>query len=752
MNADLQSIRSKVLESPNLGEVLREVSLSLCDLLEADRITIYAASDDGRALEAVFQKGLGSFQNLKLPAKPDLSVAGYVATHRRLVNIRDAYDEKELAAFDPPATFLQAVDARTGYRTRQLLSAPIVDAAAGSLYGVVQLLNRRDDQPFPKPCEEAIAEFCNSLAIAYRRREQQIARKRRIEELKEQAEQGLHEDAQEPYASARERLLQKFRALYARNSRLDLELEGQEAGLAWGSGDLDGLEWLCRLAACGHVGGERLLDHVLDEEYGSLRGRANLASPELGRMQALGKKYSKVAQFLSRVECSHENPDLDKLVMWLEHGGAEHAGIGAAVRELYRWPRASELNLLRDIVRSPKRSKPDPGATRIWQSNLLFQVARSRAMYATSPEARMDAIHLMERAAELGSMPAKELLWLERYEIAQDKNAYLRDWLATQPEPESASERQCMIAGMALERGVAGSPPDPQRALKWYAGALNRIEAAAVAAMAMSGYLKRYASALSRIEGRKREASARHADLFREVANLLDPDAQRNRPKSENWPADAVLAMAWYERGLALGDVDCLERWLKLLLDGKSGQALDHDVVRVRVMQFLARSEELKFLSEGAARQLFWLADRFLDGRGLNADPELAARLLEASASCGNASARNRLGQLHAEGRGVERDAQAARAWFEQAAAQGHPGARAALVEAGFAPPAPPARTQAEAANGGSGPGGEALAMEFWRAIKDGSDPDDFALYLEQFPRGTYAELARKKLEAIRKR
>ena len=41
---------------------------------------------------------------------------------------------------------------------------------------------------------------------------------------------------------------------------------------------------------------------------------------------------------------------------------------------------------------------------------------------------------------------------------------------------------------------------------------------------------------------------------------------------------------------------------------------------------------------------------------------------------------------------------------------------------------------------------------EFWRAIRDGDDPDDFELYLQQFPDGAYTELARQKLAALRKK
>jgi serine/threonine-protein kinase len=41
----------------------------------------------------------------------------------------------------------------------------------------------------------------------------------------------------------------------------------------------------------------------------------------------------------------------------------------------------------------------------------------------------------------------------------------------------------------------------------------------------------------------------------------------------------------------------------------------------------------------------------------------------------------------------------------------------------------------------------ETAEIEFWRSIKDGNDVDEFSLYLTRFPNGTYAELARKRIE-----
>src|SRR5688500_9872465 len=73
---------------------------------------------------------------------------------------------------------------------------------------------------------------------------------------------------------------------------------------------------------------------------------------------------------------------------------------------------------------------------------------------------------------------------------------------------------------------------------------------------------------------------------------------------------------------------------------------------------------------------------------------------------------------------------------------------------------APPMRSAPQprpsAAVGGSGTqsgtqaGNQEVEREFWRAIKDGNDPDDFELYVQQFPTGIYAALAKRKIDKLR--
>jgi serine/threonine-protein kinase len=52
--------------------------------------------------------------------------------------------------------------------------------------------------------------------------------------------------------------------------------------------------------------------------------------------------------------------------------------------------------------------------------------------------------------------------------------------------------------------------------------------------------------------------------------------------------------------------------------------------------------------------------------------------------------------------------------------------------------------------SGAAQTGSQEIELEFWRAIKDGNDPEDFELYVQQFPTGIYAALAKRKIAKLR--
>jgi len=60
------------------------------------------------------------------------------------------------------------------------------------------------------------------------------------------------------------------------------------------------------------------------------------------------------------------------------------------------------------------------------------------------------------------------------------------------------------------------------------------------------------------------------------------------------------------------------------------------------------------------------------------------------------------------------------------------------------------AAAKTDATKGTTATGSQEVELEFWRAIKDGNDPDDFDLYVQQFPSGIYAALAKRKIAKLR--
>ena len=166
----LQAVSNKIHATGNLDELMLELSGDLCELFECDRLTLYAVSEDRQGIVSKVKTGLHSFKDIRLPIA-EQSVAGYVAKMRQLLNLRDVYDEEELLRYSPRLRFLREVDQRTGYRSRQMLAAPIVDAPTGELLGVVQFINRRDEQAFPPLAEEGISSLAQTLAVAFVQRQ-----------------------------------------------------------------------------------------------------------------------------------------------------------------------------------------------------------------------------------------------------------------------------------------------------------------------------------------------------------------------------------------------------------------------------------------------------------------------------------------------------------------------------------------------------------------------------------------------------
>jgi type II secretory ATPase GspE/PulE/Tfp pilus assembly ATPase PilB-like protein len=167
----LQAVTNRVHSTNNIDEIILDVSRDICQLFEADRMTVYIMSEDGQSIVSKVKTGLTTFKDIKLPIS-ESSLAGFAALNKRHMNIKDVYDDAELKQYSANLTFLKAVDQRTGYRSKQMLIAPILGGDTGAeLMGVIQLINNLSGQPFSSLHDEGVMELSKTLAIAFRVRQ-----------------------------------------------------------------------------------------------------------------------------------------------------------------------------------------------------------------------------------------------------------------------------------------------------------------------------------------------------------------------------------------------------------------------------------------------------------------------------------------------------------------------------------------------------------------------------------------------------
>jgi signal transduction histidine kinase/putative methionine-R-sulfoxide reductase with GAF domain len=148
----VQEVSRALSTTGDLDALLELIMTKITELMEADRSTLFVVSDDGRQLWSKVSRG-----SARVEIRVDVGdgIAGWTAQTRELVNIPDAYADQR---------FQPAFDQKSGYRTRSILSVPML-GALGGLVGVLQVLNKQDG-PFTQGDEELLVALASQAAIA----------------------------------------------------------------------------------------------------------------------------------------------------------------------------------------------------------------------------------------------------------------------------------------------------------------------------------------------------------------------------------------------------------------------------------------------------------------------------------------------------------------------------------------------------------------------------------------------------------
>jgi sigma-B regulation protein RsbU (phosphoserine phosphatase) len=122
--------------------------------LRCERASLFLHDEQNREMYTRKVTRLEGIQEIRLPA--DAGIVGLAARECRMVHIPDPYAHP---------LFNAEFDQRTGFRTRNILCAPLVSWGEGKLLGVLQLLNKRDGG-FSDDDHQLLDAFAAHAAIA----------------------------------------------------------------------------------------------------------------------------------------------------------------------------------------------------------------------------------------------------------------------------------------------------------------------------------------------------------------------------------------------------------------------------------------------------------------------------------------------------------------------------------------------------------------------------------------------------------
>lgn len=167
---------NKIHTIKSLDNFFFEVREEIHRLFEAEQATIFAVDREKRELYSRFTLDpVDGVQEIRVPIS-EHSISGYCARYGKLLNVTDAYDEKELTDINPRLTFDRSWDVRTGFQTRQVLAVPVLFECK-YLMGVLVFLNNKTGERFSSADEEKAIEIAELLGIAFRNQQHRAKRR-----------------------------------------------------------------------------------------------------------------------------------------------------------------------------------------------------------------------------------------------------------------------------------------------------------------------------------------------------------------------------------------------------------------------------------------------------------------------------------------------------------------------------------------------------------------------------------------------
>ena len=212
----LQDITNRIHAAQNIKQILVDLKDGIMNLFNAYSITIYVIDKPRNEIYSMFLVGT-QVREIRV-AISNKSIAGFVANTGKMVNIADTYDKKELQSIDPELSFDSSWDKKTGFKTTQILAAPIFHNH--SLMGVIQIINKKgvNGGKFSEDEEGFLQEIAEVLGVAFFNQER-FSRRRKTrfdylishDLLKEEELENAWEEAREEKETVEAYMMTKYR-------------------------------------------------------------------------------------------------------------------------------------------------------------------------------------------------------------------------------------------------------------------------------------------------------------------------------------------------------------------------------------------------------------------------------------------------------------------------------------------------------------------------------------------------------------
>jgi type II secretory ATPase GspE/PulE/Tfp pilus assembly ATPase PilB-like protein len=159
----LHAVCTFVSGANTLEELLPGASSRMLEMFTAERTTIFALDTKNRHFYSLAKTG-AEFKEIRVAVDPS-SIAGFVGVTKKPVNIANVYEAGELKRIHPQLAFDDRWDKASGFTTRSMLCVPVL--YEGNLLGAMQIINRKDRQPFSLRDATSAEEISRALGLAF---------------------------------------------------------------------------------------------------------------------------------------------------------------------------------------------------------------------------------------------------------------------------------------------------------------------------------------------------------------------------------------------------------------------------------------------------------------------------------------------------------------------------------------------------------------------------------------------------------